>query len=52
MSPLEVPAFRALLAVFACVLALVAWKIIDDWSDMRDEARRERHIRKHRWWRD
>lgn len=52
MNPFHDPIFRAFIAVVACVFALVAWKIIDEWDSMRDEARRERHIRKHRWWQD
>jgi len=50
MNPWDDPTFRALLACIACVIALVVWKFIDEWDSMRDEARRERHIRKHRWW--
>ena len=46
-SPFSDPTLRAFIAVGLCVLALCAWKIIDDWDKMRDEARREKHKRNH-----
>lgn len=46
------PVFRALMGALACVVALVLIQLIDEWDKFRDEARRERHIRKNRWWRD
>ena len=44
------PGFRACLAFAACVIAFLAVCFITEWESMRDEARRERHIRKNRWW--
>ncbi len=52
MSPWADPKFRAVVGVLLCIFVLMIWKFIVDWDKMRDEARRERHIRKHRWWRD
>ena len=43
------PSFRAMLAFIACIVALVAIAFISDWSQLRDEARRERNAKK-RWW--
>jgi hypothetical protein len=48
--PWHDPGFRAVLAFMACVVALVAIVFITEWETMRADAKRERHIRKNRWW--
>lgn len=50
LNPFHDPTFCALLSVLVCLIALVAWKVIDEWDAMRAQAKREKHIRKNRWW--
>jgi hypothetical protein len=48
-NPFDDPQFCAFVAVVACIVALMFWKVIVDWDKLRAEARRERNAKK-RWW--